>query len=58
MSSPVKVLAAIFCVLLISCGSEDAPVREASPQVTAATPKAQALTASPKMPDPNLAVLA
>ena len=39
MSSPIKVLAATFCVLLVSCGSEDAPVREASPQVTAATPQ-------------------
>ena len=39
MSSPVKVLAAIFCVLLISCGSEDTPAPEASPQVTAATPQ-------------------
>ena len=39
MSSPVKVLAAIFCVLLISCGSEDTPAPEVSPQVTAATPQ-------------------
>ena len=39
MSSPVKVLAAIFCVLLISCGSEDTPVPEASSETTAATPQ-------------------
>ena len=39
MSSPVKALAAIFCVLLIACGSEDIPVPEASLEATAATPQ-------------------
>ena len=58
MSSPVKVLAAIFCVLLISCGSEDTPVPEASLKSPLQPRKEPALTASPRMPDPNLAVLA
>ena len=58
MSSPAKALAAIFCVLLIACGSEDTPVPEASLKRPLQPRKAPVLTASPRMPDPNLAVLA
>ena len=54
MSSPVKVLAAIFCVLLISCGTEDTPAPEASPQVTAATPQSAGAGGEPENAGPEL----
>ena len=54
MSSPVKVLATTLCVLLVSCGSEDTPTPEASPQVTAAAPQSAGSDGEPENAGPEL----
>ena len=54
MSSPVKVLAATFCILLVSCGSEDAPTQEASPQVAAVSRQSADSDGEPENAGPEL----
>ena len=54
MSSPVKVLAATFCVLLVSCGPEDAPTQETSPQVAAFSRQSADSDGEPENAGPEL----
>ena len=57
MSSPVKVLAATFCVLLVSCGSEDAPTQEASPQAAVVSQQSANSDGEPENAGPELGSL-
>ena len=54
MSSPIKVLAATFCILPVSCGSEDAPTQEASPQVAAVSRQSADSDGEPENAGPEL----